>query len=463
MHRLSLFVTVLLLTGAAHAADDAALWQAAYTLDKPGKGEAAEASLRQGGAAAYDVLTKLARVSGEERALAMAAGHRMCPMFLTHRMGMHALASQSRLPEKLSKLALDMLVQSPELRQRAASSAEPFDRALALLASEAVPDALPGAVERMGKEQEPWLVLWATHFVGCVTQQDRAKAATLNALLKPLSERAQALRDTKVCQEPAEVAPHWVELLASGTATVQGWSRNGDELRVPVSAGPGESLDVLPGCAVALYDAVAERGRYVRELLIPVATEQWRAAGARQAAGARAVKDLEHYPEAQRNQLAAKLVNAGFTVPVKVTFQTERASVQEEQLEAAARQGSQEAKAAILQAAFCRDSGSGSPVRLLGFVKGREAADLAHQLARKCPRALPDATAALVRLKDRRALPLLGPALAAPDGVRDSLREALMESLTPQVTTKLRALAAKKAAGAEEMVRVLTAAQVMRE
>ncbi|MFP2957839.1 hypothetical protein ACLEPN_08410 [Myxococcus sp. 1LA] len=463
MHRLSLFVAVLLLTGGAHAADDAALWRAAYTLDKPGKGEAAEAELRRGGAAAYDVMTKLARVSGEERALALAAGQRMCPLFVMHHMGMHALASQSRLPEKLSKLALDMLVKSPDLRQRAEVSAEPFDRALALLAAEAVPDALPGAVERMGKEQEPWLVLWATGFVGCAIQQDRTKAATLSELLKPLSERAQALRDTKECQEPAEVPPRWVELLASGTATVRGWSRTGGELRIPVSAGPGESLDVRPGCAVALYEAVAERGRYVRELLIPVATEQWVAAGARQAAGARAVKDLEHYPEDQRNQLAAKLVNAGFTVPVKVTFQADQAFVQTEQLEAAARQGAPEARAAILQVAFCRDNGSGSPVRLLGFVKGREAADLAHQLARKCPRAIPDATAALVRLKDPRALALLGPALAAPDSGQDSLRKALTESLTPQVATKLRSLAAKKAAGAEEMVRVLTAAQVMRE
>ncbi|QSQ20435.1 hypothetical protein JY651_35040 [Pyxidicoccus parkwayensis] len=463
MHRLSLFVAVLLLAGTAHAVDDAALWRAAYTLDKPGKGEAAEATLLQGGASAYDVLTKLARVNGEERALAMAAGQRMCPMFLMHRMSMNGLAAQSRLPEKLSQLALKMLVQSKELRQRAETSAEPFDRALALLAAEAVPDALPGAVERMGKEQEPWLVLWATNFVGCVMQLDRAKAASLSELLKPLSERAQALRDAKTCEEPSQVDPHWVELLASGTATVQGWSRTGDELRVPVNAGPGESLDVLPGCAVALYEAVAERGRYVRELLIPVATEQWAAKGARQAAGARAVKDLEHYPENQRNQVAATLVNAGFTVPVKVTFQTEQFFVQEELLEAAARQGAPEAKAAILQAAFCRDAGSISPVRLLGFVKGREAADLAHQVARKCPRVLPDATAALVRLKDLRALALLGPALAAPGFSRDSLRDALMESLTPQVAAKLRALAEKKAAGAEEMVRVLKAAQVMRE
>ena len=230
-----------------------------------------------------------------------------------------------------------------------------------------------------------------------------------------------------------------------------------------MSAGPGESLEVLPGCAVALYDAVAERGRYVRELLMPVATEQWSAVGARQAAGARAVKDLERYPEDQRNSLAAKLVNAGFTVPVKVTFKTDSSFIQQEELEAAARQGSPEAKAAILQAVYCRDISGAAGVQLLGFVKAREAADTAYQLAKKCPRSRVDATAALVRLKDKRALELLGPALEGPGFGHDALREALMESLTPQVAAKLRALAEKKVTGAEELVRVLKAAQVMRE
>ncbi|WP_163989923.1 hypothetical protein [Pyxidicoccus caerfyrddinensis] len=463
MHRLSFLVAFLVLAGAARAADDAALWQAAYTLDKPGKGEGAEAVLLKGGAAAYDVLVKLARVSGEERALALAAGPRPCPMFAVHMMSMGGQLGQSRLPEKTSKLALKLLVQSPELRQRAEASAEPFDRALALLAADGIPDALPGAVERLAGEKEPWLVLWAESFVQCTVMRQGAKAASLGEPLKALSERARALREAKTCQEPSQVDARWVELLATGTATANGWSRSNDELRVPVRAGPGESLEVAPGCAVALYEAVAERGRYLPELLVPVATDQWIAVGSRQAAGARAVKDLERYPEDQRNRLAAKLVNAGFTVPLKVTFKVEHAFVQEEELEAAARQGHPQAKATILQTVFCRDTGGGSGVQLLGFVKGREAADTAYQLARKCPRARADATAALLRLKDRRALELLGPSLESPGFGREALHQALMESLTPQVATRLRALVEKKAPGAEETVRLLKAAQVMRD
>jgi hypothetical protein len=463
MHRLSFLVAFLVLAGVARAADDAALWQAAYALDKPGKGEGAEATLLKGGAAAYDVLVKLARVSGEERALALAAGIRGCPMFAVHMMGMGRQLGQSRLPEKTSKLALKLLVQSPELRQRAEASAEPFDRALALLATDGVPDALPGVVERLAGEKEPWLVLWAESFVQCTVMRQGAKAASLGESLKSLSERARALREAKTCQEPSQVDARWVEMLAAGTATALSWSRSNDELRVTARAGPGESLEVAPGCAVALYEAVAERGRYLPELLMPVATDQWIAVGSRQAAGARAVKDLERYPEDERNRLAAKLVNAGFTVPVKVTFKQELAFVQEKELEAAARQGHPQAKATILQTVFCRDTGGGSGVNLLGFVKGREAADTAYQLARQCPRARADATAALLRLKDRRALELLGPALENPGFGQEALHQALMESLTPQVAARLRALVEKKTPGAEEVVRLLKAAQVMKD
>ncbi|MFP2907874.1 hypothetical protein ACLESD_23065, partial [Pyxidicoccus sp. 3LFB2] len=78
MPRFSFLLAVLLFTGTARAAEDAALWQAAYALDKLEKAEAAEATLLKGGAAAYDVLVKLARVSGEERALALAGGPRAC-------------------------------------------------------------------------------------------------------------------------------------------------------------------------------------------------------------------------------------------------------------------------------------------------------------------------------------------------------------------------------------------------
>lgn len=454
---------LLLLTGRAHATEDSELWRAAYALDKPAKAEAAEATLRKGGAAAYEVLMKLARVNGEERALALAGGPRACMMFAMHAMGAHP--GQSALPEKVAKLALKLLVESPELRKQAEASQEPFDRAMSLLAAAAVPDALPGAVERLRREQDPWLLLWADSFVGCAMRQPGAgkhpDALTQDA--RSLSERARELRDLKTCQEPSELDPAWVDRLAQGSATASGWSRSNDELRIPVRGGPGESLEVAPGCALALYEAVAERGRYLPGLLVPVATEQWVAMGSRKAAGLRAVKDLEHYPKEERNRLAAKLVNAGFTVPVKVTFQTEHGFLQEEELEAAARQGNPDARAAILQTAFCRDASGGEGVALLGFVKGREAADTAFQLARRCPRARARATAALLRLKDRRAVELLGPALDSPGFGREHLQRALVESLTPQVAAKLRALAAKQSPGAEDTVRLLKAAQVMRE
>lgn len=53
--------------------------------------------------------------------------------------------------------------------------------------------------------------------------------------------------------------------------------------------------------------------------------------------------------------------------------------------------------------------------------------------------------------------------LEDPGFGRDDLQQALMESLTPAVAARLRALAAKKAPGAEETVRQLKAARVMAE
>ncbi|MFP2912636.1 hypothetical protein ACLESD_48030, partial [Pyxidicoccus sp. 3LFB2] len=312
---------------------------------------------------------------------------------------------------------------------------------------------------------EPWLLLWADSFVRCKQMQSKpgTHSQALTADARSLSERAEGLRSAKLCQEPSELEAAWVDRLATGTASASGWSRSSDELRIPVQGEPGQSLEVAPGCAVALYEAVAERGWYLPNLLMPVATEQWAAMGARKAAGARAVKDLARYPEHERNLMAAKLVNAGFDVPGKVTFTADGSFVQHEVLEAAARQGHPEAKAAILKTVFCRDTGGRGSVSLLGFAKGREAADTAYQLARKCPTARAQGAAALLRLKDRRAVELLGPALEDSGFGQDDLQRALMESLTPPVAAKLRALAEKKAKGAEEMVRLLKAAQVMKE
>jgi hypothetical protein len=463
MPRFAVLLAFLLLTGTVHAADDASLWQAAFALDEADKAAAAEATLLKGGAASYAVLVKLARATGDEQALALAVGQRPCPMFAMHLMGRQM--GQSVLPEKVAKLALRVMTETPGLRQRAETSAEPFDRAMALVVASSVPDTFAASVERLRQEKEPWLLLWANSFVQCVLMRPLASREVSPALqddARSLSERAQELRDAKACQEPSDLDEQWVEWLAGGTATASGWSRSGDELRVSARAGPGQSLEVGTGCAVAMYDAVAKRGKYLPGLLMPVATEQWVAMGARKAAGARAVKDLAQYPEHERNRLAAQLVNAGFDVPVKVSFSADSSFVQAVELEAAARQGHPGARAAILQAVYCRDSGR-EVVGLLGFVKGREAADTAYQLARKCPAARSTATAALVRLKDKRALELLGPALDDRGFGRDALQAALMQSLTPPVAAKLRALAEQKSTEAESLVRLLKAAQVMKD
>jgi hypothetical protein len=69
---------------------------------------------------------------------------------------------------------------------------------------------------------------------------------------------------------------------------------------------------------------------------------------------------------------------------------------QEKELEAAARQGNKVALAEIERFVFCRGTFGSNGISMLGYVKTRDAADTAFELAQQCPRALGAGAAALV-------------------------------------------------------------------
>lgn len=464
MRRATPLLLLLLLAGPTARADDTALWKAAFALEEPGKTAAAEATLRQGGAPAYAVLSKLARAGGREQALAVAGEKLPCPSFMRHRFGRGG--EEAVVPKRAARLA-GQLLEDAALRQQVLASAEPFDKAMALVASARVPGALAGALESLRGEEDPWFLLWADGFAQCNTMRLGASAGAVDEALQKeaahLAERAKAVRGPQECQEPSDLGPDVLEELVTGSAQANGWSRSGEVLQVSVRRAAGQFLSLSPACAVAAYDAAAARKTYVPGLLLPVATEQTAAQDSRRAAAERAIRDLEQFPEHERNRLAAELVNAGHAVPRKVTFKSAGGFVSEEELAAAARQGDKEAKAAIETHLFCRDTHGQSGVAILGWVGTKKAADTAYQFGQRCPSARAAATAALLRLKDARALKLLPQALEGHQSFGDqALKRAALEMYTPRLGQQLSALAAKGNARAADLVEALKAARVMK-
>lgn len=462
-------LTALALAAAPAAPDEAALWKAAFALEgaTPAPRAAAEAVLLQGGATAFGVLTKLARVGGRGQVMAAAGPVPVCSEMM-HLRSMSMMNSNGpRLPGMAAELAGRLLMKDDALRRRAQASEDPFDRALALAAATLAPEIQAQALSAMRKEPELWLRLWASSFANCFTRvaekRGDGSVEALRSEAKYLAERAEDVGPPLRCEEPAELEPALVDELARDQASAGGWSSSNDALEVKVRRANEDNVELSPACALAAYDALAARGKYVHALVMPVATQlhsQWKL---RQAAGQRAARDLEHVPELRRNRVAAELVNAGHSVPLKVTWEANRVQWSREELEAAMRQGNPDAKAALEQLVFCRSTTGQNDLSLLGYLGTKKAAETAHAIAERCPDVQAAATAALVRLKDPRAARFLPQALEQWGHDQEALKRAMLEAYTPKLGQQLRALEAKGLHKAGDMVKLLKTAGVMKD
>ncbi len=429
--------------------EEGALWKAAFALDTRGPAAAeAETVLRQAGAEGYDVLARLARGAGEGEALQAAASEARCP-------GVFGFGGIPRGREQQSpswyaaRFAARLLAESPELRARAQGSAEAFDRQLALVAS--IPDAagLLAAVARLEGESDVHVLSAAERALRCAGHGARTEAGqreALKAAERQVNARLTLARPEQGCDTAQGVTDSLVEKVARGTWRINGWSGGNDTLTVSLDVGGGGRMHLAPQCALALYDALARRGVYLSGLVMPLSTEGFLPKATREEAARRAVRDLGRFPEPERNRLAAQLVNAGHTVPLKVTV-NEDTFGQDEELEAAVRQKQPQARELVDQHVFCRGTFGGSGIELLGYLDTRQAADTAYQLAQRCPRAVGAATAALVRLEDARALGLLEGALKDAGFSRKALERAIFEHYTPALD---RALETLEAAGSSD-------------
>jgi hypothetical protein len=449
---------LLALAGAARAADNPALWKAVFQLDEPDHAKKAASLLRSKGAAGYDVLSKVARAGGERAALSVAAMELRCPVMrlMPYR---HHYREGSELPQSAAKLAIELLLEDRALREGMLGAEEPFDRAMALVASAGVPGALPGALKRLENEKAPRVLELAEDISRCAKYRTGEQ---VEAQAEKLSRRLEDSAQQPRCEQAGFAADALVEGLVKKRYQVSGWSRSNDDFTVTLKRGPEESARVAPPCALALYDALVKRGMYVPGLVVPLTQQHLLPIPTRDAAARRAVRDLMRYPEDDRNRVAAELVNAGYEVPVQVTF-SDDAFAQEKELEAAARQGNKVALAEIDRFVFCRGTFGSNGLAMLGYLKTPEAAETAYELATRCPRAMGAGTAALLRLKDPRAYDLLGKALEDASFAEDDLTRAAIESYTPALGNELRRLAARDIHQAKELLRFLKLAGVMRD
>ncbi|MGA9522753.1 MAG: hypothetical protein WBV82_14895 [Myxococcaceae bacterium] len=276
-----------------------------------------------------------------------------------------------------------------------------------------------------------------------------------------LAGSARAADGEVQCEGIDALAVDMVEGAAKGGTRTISWTRSDDELSLSLKRGADERT-FAPPCALALYEALAKRGEYMPELVVPLPHQYIVPLATREAAARRAIRDLDRYPESERNRVAAALVVAGYKVPVKVRFQKSDAFDQQTELEAAARQGDKAALAEIERFVLCRGTFRPNGIELLGYLNTKSAADTAYELAQKCPLTLGAATAALVRMKDPRAFKVLGKALETRSA-NDDLTRAVIESFTPALGSELRRLAAKDVSRADDLLQRLKTAGVIKD
>jgi hypothetical protein len=460
LKRHALLFALLAFAGAARAADSPTLWKAAFQLDDPDQAKKAASLLRANGAAGYDVLSKVARAGGERSALAVAAMELRCPLMRLSPYRHSSYGRDSQLPQSAARLALELLLENRPLREGMLGAEEPFDRAMALIASMSVPGALPAALKRLEDEKAPRVLEVVEDVSRCAQFRtgDQVEAES-----ERLTRRLESSSQQPRCEQAGSAADALVEGLAQGRYQVSGWSRSNDDFTVTVKRGHETESRLAPPCALSLYDALAKRGTYVPGLVVPITQQGLLPLPTRDAAARRAVRDLMRYPEQQRNVLAAELVNAGYEVAVQVTFREKDSLGGEKELEAAARQGNKAALAEIDRFVFCRGTFGSHGLAMLGYLKTPDAADTAYELAQRCPHARGAATAALLRLKDPRALELLATVLEDVGFAENDLARAARESYTPALGNELRRLAARDNFRAKELLRILKLAGVTRD
>jgi hypothetical protein len=427
-------------------AEDGKLWKAVFSLSEPGHRQQAEKVLMSSGRAGLEVLLKAARVGGEQAALQHAARALECHFFLIRSGGFHYSMTRDNVAPQAAALAVSLLSANTDLQKEMLVSSDPFERKFGIVSLVDDPVRLKDLVMEIATETDPTVVEVAQAVLRCAAfqtngEEDKQQADQLRRSEERLEKKRKVMLPSASCEEPDFATGILLDGLVEGKYTTHGWSRSNEVMHITLMRDDKGTTKLSVACALALYDAAAKRGKYVPELIFPLIEFKGLGRETRESAAWMAERDLLHYPEDNLNKYAARLVNAGFDIDYRVTFKKDDPFAQELFLEAAARQGSPEALRAIDDAVLCRGTFGDKRILLLGFLGTRKAADLAVEIARRCPKARGSATIALLRLGDPRGISFLGQALHRPGFVQDKLEQAIEEHFSPAIEAELERLA----------------------
>ncbi|MBN2496408.1 MAG: hypothetical protein JXR96_17575 [Deltaproteobacteria bacterium] len=409
----------------ARAIDDD-LWTAVVELGQLGRSRQAEQRIRAAGRDGLDALLLASRL-GDSSVLPRAAHAGGCRSILT----MAACLGQKPPSTRAAELAIQLLQENEAWARELFASEDAFLRSMALLSTCSSPDKLLATLESAAQEEPGPDLLEASNLV--LFHFGTGEPEVEEGLRVRIKEAALGLRTRSlpIIPEEACLASDFgdstdVQDLAFGRVRWMGRFNGLDYMQRK----DGSAFGLPPVCVLKCYQALkikaeGEPPAQMVDLLLRVAEDLTLEPGLRARAAEALMPDLALLPELKRVRTAARLVNAGFEVPFKLSYDDSRLP-DLRVLEAAIRQGA-DIREAVIPTVVCPRY-QGEQIVLLGFSDKPAAADRAAQIAAYCPNARTAATAALIRLGDSRAKGMLFTLLVSQRTLglqRDKLVDAL--------------------------------------
>jgi hypothetical protein len=388
-------LVVIAALAAAPAPSDEKVWELIFQLEGD-KSAAATEQLKPIALRAMPSMLKAARAAGMDASL--ASNGMLCGMPIEHTFMMLRRGGETA-GMRAGGLLLTLARADPALNQALSVSPDPLGRVIALLTADREKPAFQKLLEGATRDSAPQVVRLAAQLAACPskTPYSREIAESLGARQKELDPLAR-------CDNPSQAGP-FVQAFYDGGLKATGWRTSGDQ-DAWVTTASGSELK-WP-CAVAIYSGLVGRGRYEPSLLLPL-VEARMPADARKAAGELLQRDEGKYPEKKRDDVASKLVVAGFTSSAKekIIVPDNPTYAKADTLAAAALQKAPGAREAIEKRFICRGHALDESIALLGFAPSQSNADAAMRIAELCKEGRVAAVGALIRMKDPRAVQLL--------------------------------------------------------
>ena len=424
------------------ALDDERLWSLVLQLGGQND-ESAKEQLRPRAVAAASLMLRAAAAAGQTRELTRDAAVG-CPGGVFERVpgGGDGTPGGAAL-----HLLLGWAAKDAALLEALRASRDPLARRAALVAVRKSTPAYSSMLDAAERDPDPDVVdLAAALALSCWRDARMDETTTVARYGRLTTQLSKLVKDRPVpgrCQK-ADEAPKFLERFSKVSIEYRGWSIGNGEAWVDLKS--GDSLHWT--CALAVYEALAKKSRYEVDLVSPFLDDKM-PAEVRAAAAKLAQRDLDNFDRQEKDALNEGMIVAGVEparkIPVLVPDDPEFSD--EKTLEAAARQKAPGAREAIERRVLCRGTmGSGEEIALLGFVPSKRNADDAARIASTCKFGRAGAVAALVRMKDPRAMELLPEALQDHFGL-DLLARALSDHWTPQWAARLKALKSHQRSG----------------